>query len=176
MKFISKKWLDSIYILFLCCIFIYISKTDSHELNSESDFHIANYSSNKIIQISKPGELTLTYYLTSKNLPKIENLLKITQSEIITGTKYYISPHTERIYFTEPISGYNRIALGIKININKAGLNELTALPGISTGTAENITRYRNNHGDFENINGLLDVYGIGITKFTRIKDLISVN
>ena len=37
-----------------------------------------------------------------------------------------------------------------KININKAGITELTALPGIGVKTAEKIIKLRNERGGFE--------------------------
>lgn len=175
MKFIYKTGLDSIYLLLLCCILIYLLGTNHNVLNTKSKHDIPDNTSIKIIQIKTPGELTLTYYLTDNNLAKIQQLLKIPLAEIINGTKYYISPGTDNIYSIEPISGYHGISLGLKININKANLKDLTALPGVGVVTAENIIRYRIHNGNFERANDLLNVYGIGYRKFTKIEDLITV-
>jgi competence ComEA-like helix-hairpin-helix protein len=62
------------------------------------------------------------------------------------------------------------IIAGMKVNVNLAGARELSALPGISDETAENIVQYRNNSGRFTEYNELLDVKGI---KEKRLKKII---
>jgi len=62
-----------------------------------------------------------------------------------------------------------------KLDINKAGLNEFAELPGIGIKTAQNIIDYRNKIGRFNSIENLLDVKGIGKSKFEKIKNFISV-
>jgi competence protein ComEA len=60
------------------------------------------------------------------------------------------------------------------ININTAGLEELDALPGIGPTTAQKIIDYRTEHGDFQTIEDILNVSGIGPATFDNIKDLIT--
>ena len=62
-----------------------------------------------------------------------------------------------------------------KVNINKAGLSELTEIPGIGFSTAKNIVEYRKEHGKFRSIEEIRHVKGIGESKFKRIKDYITV-
>lgn len=69
-----------------------------------------------------------------------------------------------------------KIALKEKsININKAGLNELTQLPGIGIKTAEKIIEYRNAKGRFKTPDELIEVKGIGEKKLEKIKKLIFI-
>ncbi len=49
-----------------------------------------------------------------------------------------------------------------KININEAGLEELTQLDGVGTSIAERIIRYRDANGGFENADEIINVKGIG--------------
>jgi competence protein ComEA len=63
-----------------------------------------------------------------------------------------------------------------KININRAELWLLEALPGIGEMKAQSIVDYRNQHGFFRDIYELLNVPGIGESTFNNIKDLITVN
>ena len=56
------------------------------------------------------------------------------------------------------------------ININTAGINELTMLPGIGEKTAEKIIELRIERGRFKRIEELMDVRGIGEVKFNKIK------
>ncbi|MEP7103525.1 MAG: ComEA family DNA-binding protein [Candidatus Dojkabacteria bacterium] len=58
-----------------------------------------------------------------------------------------------------------------KININTASAAELDTLPGIGPSTADKIIAAR----PFESIDDLLNVTGIGDSKFNEIKDLIDV-
>ena len=60
------------------------------------------------------------------------------------------------------------------ININKASKNELKTLNGIGDTLADNIIEYRKNN-KFNTIEDILEVNGIGESKFENIKDLISV-
>lgn len=62
-----------------------------------------------------------------------------------------------------------------KININKADKKELESLPGFGSVTAENIIRYREEKGDFETIEGLMEIKGIGESKFNKVKHLIAI-
>jgi competence protein ComEA len=60
------------------------------------------------------------------------------------------------------------------ININTATQKELEALPGIGPGKAGDIIEYRQNHGDFDTIEDIQNVSGIGESLFQEIKDQIT--
>lgn len=62
-----------------------------------------------------------------------------------------------------------------KININKADLSELTKLSGIGETTASKIIQYRKNNF-FNEIEDIMNVPGIGESKFNMIKDDICTN
>jgi|YelNatPaOPRAMG01_1025707.scaffolds.fasta_scaffold00925_12 competence protein ComEA len=61
------------------------------------------------------------------------------------------------------------------IDLNKAGINELTKLPGIGTKTAEKIIEFRKTYGNFTNLEALLKVKGIGNSKLTNIKKYLYI-
>lgn len=61
-----------------------------------------------------------------------------------------------------------------QVNINKATVEELKALPGIGEVTAKAIVDYRKNE-PFKTIDDIKNVTGIGESKFKRIKDYICV-
>ena len=61
------------------------------------------------------------------------------------------------------------------ININTAGIEELTTLPGIGDVKAEAIIKYRSEVGKFKTKEELLNVEGIGEALFEKIKDNITV-
>lgn len=72
-----------------------------------------------------------------------------------------------------PNEGAEEQQLMININTDKA--YELTLLEGIGEKTAEMIIDYRRKNGDFEVIEDLMRVNGIGEKKFDKIKDNIYV-
>ncbi len=62
------------------------------------------------------------------------------------------------------------------ININTAGTVELSSLPGIGEGRAEDIIAYRQKNGAFDTIDEIMNVPGIGEGIFDQIKDYITVD
>ena len=62
-----------------------------------------------------------------------------------------------------------------KININSATQEELETLPGIGSATALKIINYRKEKGKFKTIEDIKNVSGIGDSKFSKIKDLITI-
>jgi len=62
-----------------------------------------------------------------------------------------------------------------KVNLNRAELWLLEALPGIGQVRAQAIIDYRHQNGLFRNTNELTKVDGIGITTYEQIKHLITI-
>ena len=62
-----------------------------------------------------------------------------------------------------------------KINLNRAEVWLLEALPGIGETRAQDIINYRQQNGSFTNINELTKVEGIGTATYEKIKHLITV-
>ncbi|MEY4366305.1 MAG: hypothetical protein RLZZ305_1649 [Actinomycetota bacterium] len=62
-----------------------------------------------------------------------------------------------------------------KVNINTATLAQLDTLPGVGPTTARAIMEYRRTKGPFRRIEDLMNVPGIGPTRFARVKTLIAV-
>ncbi len=62
-----------------------------------------------------------------------------------------------------------------KINLNKAQLNDLINLPGIGKVSAKAIIEYRRKHGSFKNLKELLNIKGIGLKRFIKLKKLLYI-
>lgn len=63
-----------------------------------------------------------------------------------------------------------------RINLNTAGQEELTALPGIGAAKAAAIVAYRQEHGGFSAAEELKNVSGIGDATYEKLKDRITVS
>jgi competence protein ComEA len=62
-----------------------------------------------------------------------------------------------------------------KVNLNTAGETALCDLPGIGPTRARAIIAYREEHGDFQVIDELLEVNGIGPATFEQLKDRVTL-
>jgi len=90
-----------------------------------------------------------------------------------TQTSHTTNTSTKAPSPTGAASG--RLAPGQTVNINKASLEELDALPGIGPTKAQAIIDYRNEHGGFNSIEDIQKVKGIKEGEFSKIQDLIRV-
>jgi len=63
-----------------------------------------------------------------------------------------------------------------KININTATEAELETLPGVGPATASKIVAFREKNGKFKKIEDIMNVPGIGESKFSNMKDFICVD
>lgn len=61
------------------------------------------------------------------------------------------------------------------VNLNTASEEQLCTLPGIGSSKARSIIAYREEHGSFERIEGIMDVAGIKDGLFQKIKAYITV-
>lgn len=62
-----------------------------------------------------------------------------------------------------------------KVNINTADSQLLQTLPGIGEKKAQAILEYRESQGSFPSIEALMEISGIGVATFEKLKDLIAV-
>lgn len=62
-----------------------------------------------------------------------------------------------------------------KLDLNRATVEQLVALPGIGPARAKAIVRWRTERGRFPNLDALLEVPGIGRATLERLKPLLAV-
>lgn len=80
--------------------------------------------------------------------------------------------------FTVASSGYytkNEPYGARKVNLNKATVDELMSVEGITEEIAKNIMLRRKDHGDYTSVRELLDTEGITITLYSKISDKLTV-
>lgn len=81
---------------------------------------------------------------------------------------------------TDPGDGFSgspgkSVSTGRKVNLNKAGAEELMTLTGIGKSRAEAIIQYRQEVGPFRSIEDIMNVSGIKESAFEKIRDDITV-
>ena len=62
-----------------------------------------------------------------------------------------------------------------RVSINNATQEELMTLPGIGESKADNIIKYREEHGNFKKLEDIINVSGIGEKAYSKIKDYIKL-
>jgi competence protein ComEA len=62
------------------------------------------------------------------------------------------------------------------VNINTAGVDELSLLPRVGAKVAQRIVDYRNEHGKFAKTSDLMQVKGIGDKSFQNLSAYITVD
>lgn len=72
-----------------------------------------------------------------------------------------------------PASGGDGAAGSGGVSLNSASVSELVALPGVGEATATAIVRHRETQGPFRSVEDLMQVKGIGPSKFAALRDLV---
>ena len=61
------------------------------------------------------------------------------------------------------------------VRLNQADATALDALPGVGPATAQRIVAWRDEHGPFASVDGLLDVPGIGEAKLAAMREQLAL-
>ena len=60
------------------------------------------------------------------------------------------------------------------VHLNSANVTALDALPGVGPATAQRILDWRDAHGGFKTVDDLMEVPGIGPSKFEALRDFVA--
>ena len=85
----------------------------------------------------------------------------------------YEALNLNQVLFHRDVITLPVITVKQKVSINTAPVEVLVDVPGIGPATAEAIVLYRSEIGQFQTLEDLMNVKGIGPKKFEKIKDLI---
>lgn len=125
--------------------------------------------------VNKPGLIkaqygTRVYELIDQAGGETENadLSRVNLASIVTDEQKVIIP--AKVVISEDLEEESAI-----VNINTASKEKLITLTGVGESTAEKIIKYREENGYFNTIEDLMNVPGIGKSKFDSLKDDITV-
>ncbi len=134
------------------------------------------------------NEIKIIFFLTITLI--IGTAIKVFKSNFSDSSLPYDYSKSDSIFFSTsnvelPKANANNNNLSVQsskfilkeksLNINNATKSDLVKLPGIGEVLAENIIKYREENGKFDDINQLLKVKGIGKKKLEKIKPYIFI-
>lgn len=90
-----------------------------------------------------------------------------------SGSKITVSP--ARAVTIEAMAGADLITLGVALDLNRASAVDLEAVPGLGPVLAHRITAFREEHGPFTDLEGLLQVKGIGPKLLEKIRPYVVI-
>lgn len=80
-------------------------------------------------------------------------------------------PNTEHL--RKPTTEHSTLNKPELLNINTANVEELQTLPNIGEVTAKRIVDYRTQHGDFDSVDALQNVKGIGAKTLEKLRPFV---
>ncbi len=98
------------------------------------------------------------------------------EERLKNGTRVKVFSRAPLIFRLEKIPGSHLLLFGQKIDVNRAGRRDLEAITGIGPSLSERIIQYREEHGNFQEMSGLLDVRGIGPKSLSKIEEYLTIN
>jgi competence protein ComEA len=133
--------------------------------------------------VTQPGVYTLPVEsivaeaITAAGGPLDEAILDMVNMAAVLedGQQIFVPAEADTSSETYPSDPIFVSASAEKININTATASELETLPGIGPSLAKKIVEFRETHGPFLKVEDLLNVSGIGPSKFEGIQDLITI-
>ena len=109
------------------------------------------------------------------SLTKEERLVLICLGLVLLlgiSTNYFLkkNPITRNFFSVTGIDTPNHL----KLNVNKATYDDLVSIPYVGAQTAKNILLYREEHGDFVDVDELKSVPGVGAFKLRTIQKYLT--
>lgn len=108
------------------------------------------------------------FYEEEQQFKKIADQINADSVQFVDNV-YSSTDSTVTEYSVTGVHGDSKI-----ININKAGIDELTELPGIGPALAHRIRAYTDLNGPFKNKSDIILVKGIGEKLYARIEGLVT--
>lgn len=181
----KKKWY--IVILVICLIqSVGCAKDSLQYVNSENDSgsEVSRYEAceaRDVIRVHISGEVYFPGVYTVSADSRIYEVVRkaggftsdadtdrVNQAKKVSDGEKITIPSVKEQENNQSDTGY--------VNINSANEESLCTLPGIGTTRARQILEYRNEHGDFQKIEDIMNVTGIKEGLFEKIAPYITVS
>lgn len=179
------------FIIFAIIVGLFVSNGESKTDNDNMEDNVQKVEETSVENlfyvyvvgaVYKPGvveveEGTRLYQVIEKIGGALEtaDLSKINLASVAKDEQKIIVPYIEN-KDDKTTNNSPNIQVGTRlVNINTASEVELQALSGIGASTAKKIVDYREQNGDFNTVEEIMNVNGIGQSKFNSIKDDITV-
>ncbi len=137
--------------------------------------YIAGEVANPGVYYIEEGSRVNTLVDIAGGFTKEADIQDINLAEIVNDSDKIDIPKIANDEYDNTFNEEEGSSSSIKININTASLDELQSLNGIGEATAKKIIEYRQN-SKFEKIEDILNVSGIGSSKYELIKEYICIN
>lgn len=125
--------------------------------------------------VLKEGDRVIDAINKAGGLTDKADILRINRSKYVYDSEKIVIPEVGEDINIDSIKELEEIGIDKKININTATKDELTKLDGIGESISERIIKYRQKNRGFKTIEDIMNVSGIGDSKFEQIKDSIKV-
>lgn len=157
-------------IVYLVAMDMVNKKIDTLDFNSDNNTQVVSESSSYYdvyIQgaVNNPGKYTVYNGANLGYLVTLAGGFKENADSSTYNINYILSKG--KTYYIASITSSE------KISINTATIALLDTLPGIGTVIAKRIVSYRSSNGNFNSIEELMNVSGIGESLFSQVRDLI---
>ena len=159
-----------LYLALLCLLYFLI--TSNYLFPSTNSKENIDAEEIIYIEISEDGSETVRGFTDNEELKALGVKYSVPRN-LESGDRLIVDSQGGHI---ESISGRKKISLGVPIKINSAGAEDLKAIPGIGNELAERIINYRELNGDFQSIDEIANIEGIGKKKLANIKKSASVD
>jgi competence protein ComEA len=84
-------------------------------------------------------------------------------------------PVAVQVPATAPVPAVSPAKAVSKVNLNRAGIDELQTLPGVGPVLAQRMVEWRKAHGRYRTVDDLQAVKGIGKKRFEQLRSLVTV-
>lgn len=118
-------------------------------------------------------DLDYAFIYQNETGPQSLFTLAFDASEAVRTVFHEVKPQTKQEITLEDL-GPEREYMGEKININTAGIEELTALPRVGPSLAQGIIDYREKNGPFLHKEDLIKVSRIGVKTYAQFRSFIT--
>ena len=175
------KWIIGalVGVIVMICAFIVIDPNQSLiSTNNSTTSSISTSSINVEIDgaVVNPGTYTLAYDSTLEDLINQAGGLLSTADESCFDLNLEVKDY--ELFYIPYQAGFQEECVPVteeKVNINKATIEELSSINGISETLASKIVEYRETNGDFKSLEEIMNVSGIGTKTYEKIRDFISL-